>query len=365
MNDKRSSTTKMHLTCAIIFIVFTYLYLSCCQADVMAVAQHVLSDGLTTYNYTLSPILATMVLFLLQLGVYAVTRVKNTFHALTYFPSLLVLAFITDIPTNVDAHPSLGAWVWMAPLLLLLYGGVMWVIRQLDPYETESRPGLWMSRKTWLNLFQLLVMMLVVVLVGNGDTVFHERMKMERLMMQGKYAEALEVGKKNLETDSSLTMLRVACLHRTGQMGEKLFTYPLVGGSKAMIPDSVTTKSLMWRTPKWMHPMRNGRLKYLRPADYQLCALLLDRKLDKFVAEVQKQYKLGSDSMPKHYREALVLYAHRRSAPMIIYKNSVMEADFQDFQTMERKYSDFQERDAALRDTYGNTYWYYYQQGIK
>lgn len=85
MEKKRNSTTKMRLTCAIIFIVFTYLYLSCYQQDLLAVAQHALSGGMTQYNYVLFPILTTLVLFLLQVGVFAITRVKKRFHALTYF----------------------------------------------------------------------------------------------------------------------------------------------------------------------------------------------------------------------------------------------------------------------------------------
>lgn len=365
MDKKRSSTAKMRLTCAIIFIVFTYLYLSCYQENVLAVAQHELSDGLTSYSYTLAPILTTLVLFLLQLGVYAVTRVKKMFHALTYFPSLLVLTVITDVPCNVDTYKSLGAWAWIVPLLLILFAGVMWVIRQLEPYESEVHSLLWMSKRTWQNLLQLVVMMLLVILFSNGDQVFHQRMKMETLMNDRQYAKALEVGKNSIETDSSLTMLRVACLHRTGQMGDKLFTYPLVGGSKAMISDSVTTKAMMWVTPKWMHPLPNGKLKYKKPIDYQLCGLLMDKELDQFVSEVQKKYKLESASMPKHYQEALMLYTHRRSKPKVIYRNAVMEADFQDFQTLERKYTNPMERKTALHDTYGNTYWYYYQYGVK
>lgn len=54
------------------------------QADVLAVAQHVFSGGLTNYSYTLAPLLITLVLYLLQVGVYAVTRVKRRFHGLTY-----------------------------------------------------------------------------------------------------------------------------------------------------------------------------------------------------------------------------------------------------------------------------------------
>ena len=85
MKNKRSSTAKMQIACAIIFITFTYVYLAFYQADVLAVAQHVFSGGVTNYSYTLAPLLITLVLYLLQVGVYAVTRVKRRFHGLTYF----------------------------------------------------------------------------------------------------------------------------------------------------------------------------------------------------------------------------------------------------------------------------------------
>lgn len=365
MNQKRNSTAKMRLTCTIIFIVFTYLYLSCYQADVLAVAQHELSEGMTSYNYWLSPILITVVLTLLQIGVFSMTHVRKTFHALTYFPSFLILAVITDVPCDFDTNRSLGAWTWLLPVLLLLYGGVIYVVRQLEPYENAGRAGLWFSRQAWLNLCQMIVMMLFVVLIGNGHQVFHERMKMERLMIEGKYTDALSVGRKSLDTDSSLTFLRVACLHKTKQMGDLLFTYPLMGGSKAMFLDSLSTKALMWKAPKWMVDINVCKVKYILPREYKLCGLLMDKKLDAFVCEILKSGKLDTASLPKHYCEALMLYTHRRSHPRIVYKNAVMEADFRDFQAMERKYSNLLERKTALYETYGNTYWYYFLYGVK
>lgn len=361
MEKKRNSTTKMRLTCAIIFILFTYLYLSCYQEDVLAVAQHILSGGLTTYNYVLFPIITTTTLYLLQLGVYWITRVKKSFHALTYFPSLLVLAFITDVPCYIDHAHSIGAWAWVAPLLLVAYGFLIWVIRQLEPYEPELHSNQWLSKWTWWNLLQMVTMILLVVLVANGDQLFHERMKMERLMQEGKYEEALTVGKNTCQTDSSLTMLRIACLQKTGKLGDKLFTYPLVGGSKAMLPDSVTVKSLMWRCPRWMRPDGKGKYRYKLPNDYKLCAFLLDKNLDAFVKEVQKYYDITKPTLPVHYREALLLYTHRRANPMFVYRNPVMEADFQDFQALEAKNANPMEKMTALRDMYGNTYWYYFQ----
>ena len=142
-----------------------------------------------------------------------------------------------------------------------------------------------------------------------------------------------------------------------------------------MVPDGVTVRAMMWKAPRWMESARLSdgtaqrqtvrKKRYRIPKDYMLCALLLDKKLDRFVAEVKRTYANDSVKMPRHYKEALVLYAHRRTSPMMVYKDGVMEADFQDFQALEHKYTNAAEKQAALRDTYGNTYWYYYQYGVE
>lgn len=194
MKNKRSSTAKMQIACAIIFITFTYVYLAFYQADILAVAQHVFSGGLTNYSYTLAPLLITLVLYLLQVGVYAVTRVKRRFHGLTYFPSFLILTMITDIPVDIDRYHSLGAWWIILPLCLILWGGLIWIARQLEPIETEPHSNGWFSRYMWVNLLQMLVMILLVNFVASNDRLFHERMRMEHLMKEKQYEKALEVG---------------------------------------------------------------------------------------------------------------------------------------------------------------------------
>lgn len=352
--SKKDCSILIRLVCAIVFILYTYLYLSCFQADVLAMAQHVLSKGQTSYSYIVSPLICTVVLYLLQVGVHAVSRVRGRYHALTYFPSFLFLTILTDVPTDLT-HLRLGVWWVIVPLMLLLFGGVIYVIRQLEPYEFPLQHGQNFSRIMWVNLAQMMVMSFIMVSIANHDRMFHLRMRMEGLMVQGKYQEALMVGKRSLDADSSLTMLRMACLHRTGEMGEKLFTYPLVGGSKVMLPNGEDVQALLWKMPRF----KNGKL----PIDYKLCALLLDKDLDQFVIELPKYYRVESQDMPRHYREALTLYTHRRENPRIVYHHSVMEADYQDYQALERKFSDPEKKQTALRDIYGNTYWYYYQYG--
>lgn len=369
MEKKKNGTLQMRLVCAFVFVSFTYLYLNCYQGYILAVAQHVLSGGLTTYSYTIAPILLTLVLFLIQIGVYKTCRVRRHFHGLTYFPSMLLLAILTDISCDVDKHHTFGVWCWIAPLLLVAFGVWMYVVRNLEPYELEYHTVSLFSRCTWENLFQMIVMMVLVGLLSNGDRVFHQRMKMERLMVEGKFDEALDVGSKSLDTDSSMTLLRIACMQKMGVLGERLFAYPLIGGSQAMFVDSVTTKTMIWKAPRWMcvpSPwMKARKMRYALPKDYDLCALLLDKDLDGFVRLLRTCYNLEDTSLPKHYKEALMLYTHRRAHPCIVYRNPVLEADFQDYQTLEHKFANQQERQTSLRDTYGNTYWYYFQFGKK
>lgn len=198
-------------------------------------------------------------------------------------------------------------------------------------------------------------MMLFTGLFSNSNEVFHYRLRTERYLSEGDYASALECGDKSAVTDSSLTMLRAYALSCAGQLGDSLFTYPLCGGSKALLPDGVTVKSLV--VPQKTIVRHYKQRKYR--ADYKLIALLLDRRIDEFAVEVGKYYALDS-VLPYHYREALVMYKHIRSNPKTVFHDAVMDADYQDMLALQRTTANTTERKSLVRDTYGNTYWYYY-----
>ena len=95
-------------------------------------------------------------------------------------------------------------------------------------------------------------------------------------------------------------------------------------------------------------------------ADYRLCGLLIDRQIDRFAREVGKYYTLD-DQLPKHYREALVLYSHLRSNPVVVYRHSVTEEDWRNLQELERQYPDPSERKVKVAEDFQNTYWYFYE----
>jgi hypothetical protein len=367
----------MRVMCAILFLSFTFIYLFYYQDDVLAVGQHVLSNGQTHYNRTIGAILITFVLFLLHLAVFGITKLKRRSHALTYFPSLLILAIVTDVSPTIDQHFSFGSWLWVFPLLLIVYGIVVWLLRQLQPYEPDTKTSGFVSKMMWLNVFTMVIMFFIVGLTSCGDEMFHYRVHAEDCLLNKDYDGALETGEKSLKTDSSLTMIRVYALSQKGELGESLFEYPIVGGSRILLPDSANVRFMLYPEHELYQYLgirlkqKLSPLKYLTfiekhhlaksPAkDYLLCGYLLDKNIDAFVRNVGKYYKLNGH-LPKHYREALTLYTHLRSNPIFVYKNNVMDADFQDYQDMERKNPDKVLRQNNLHDTYGNTYWYYYQ----
>ena len=111
--DKDNSTVIIQMMCAIIFVLFTWGWLYFFQADALAMTQHVLSGGLTHYDRLVGAVIITAALFLLQVIVNRATKIHKRFHALTYVPSMLLLAMLTNISQTIDNGVSLGHIIWL------------------------------------------------------------------------------------------------------------------------------------------------------------------------------------------------------------------------------------------------------------
>jgi len=349
-----NGTSFTRIICTVAFLIFTFCFLYFYQADILAAEQHVLSEGKTHYSPLIGAVLITLVLYLVHLGVYALTGLYKRAHALTYFPSLLALTVLTGVGIHEDGC-SIGHWIWVAPLLLVAYGVIVSMMRKYQPYEQAMNSMGPFSRMTWVNLLTMAVMFLFVGIFSNNDDVFHYRMKMESCLKDGKYKEALKVGTKSRVSDPSLFLLRAFALAKTNGLGDHLFTYPATSGSHALLPDDRHSSTLMF--PE----MEIKRFASTKAADdYRLCAYLLDKDLVSFAKSVKKCYDLKSPDLPKHYREALTLYTHKSANPLVSYHSNVMDADYEDFLKLGKSVSDKQQQENVVRDTYGNTYWFYY-----
>ena len=377
---KLQGNSIVRWTCAIAFLLFAFLWLFRFQADVLAAMQYVMSDGRTQYHPLVGAVVITLLLQLVQLLVYRFAfRLTNRGHALTYFPSMLILALISAVNTDIAESYSWGFWWVLIFLALAAWVGVCMVVHYVQNVEPDRNVTDFFSRPMWINMLVLFFMMIGVAAIGNTNAVFHYRMHAETCLLQGDYKGALDTGWESLESDANLQMIRMYAMAQRGELGDRLFHYPIVGNSNVMLPTSGETSFVRYPVDSLYHvfgakPARrmlpNTYLKLLADRsslakDYLLCGLLIDRRLDAFVTSLQQFYAVGdslnADRLPKHYREALTLYCHSRRHPVLLYRNAVMEEDYRNLQELERKYPDDTERKGKVEDWYGNTYWYYYK----
>ena len=370
----------LRVVCAVAFVLFTFCWLYSFQGDMLAVAQHGLSGGKTHYNHAVGAVICTTVLFGLHLLVFGLTRLTRRTHALTYLPSMLLLAFISTISSPF----RWGTWLWAGPLILVLWGGAVWMSKQLLSIgDEERRPVALFSRVTWINLLQLALMMIGVAAVSNTNAVQHFRAHTEVALMEGNTDEALRVGQRSLETDESLTMLRIFALSQKGQLADRLFEYAVSGTSADMLPMQgsratlqLMPDSLLWQhfgvNPDSLHCQGLSVAQYLDSLecdtlatsawrDYKLMGQLIDRRIDTFVVCLPQYYTMEADSLPCHYREALVLYQQTVDT-LFIYRDSLMLNRWLDFHANDSIYSKPSERKIRTEEQFRGTYWYYFFQ---
>lgn len=375
--DKNSSTLSIRLMCAIVFVVFSFYWLYFFQADMMMMTQHVLSHGMTRYHPLLGTVLITLVLWAIQFIVYALVPLTMRSHALTYLPSMLLLGMLSAVvPVGADSIEM--GFSWYVPILILLIWWLLTRVGRLAQEVEYDKVISLFSQPMWINALIMSLLIILVAWMGNSNAVIHYRMKMEHALLDGDFNKALKVGKKSLESDADLTMLRMYALARKGTMGEHLFEYPVTANSSQMLPTDSLSVLMMYpadslyqflgaRPAKRMEPMRYLQLlerrdSVLNPAvaDYQLCGYLIDRQLDKFASAIGRYYTIN-DSLPRHYREALTLYTHLKTRPVVVYHQTVMDVDYNNLQELEKKYPLASERKGKVEEQYRGTYWYYYK----
>lgn len=373
---KRNGTC-VAMTLSAIFLLFTGVYVFSYQQDTLALTQHVLSNGTTVYSPVVGGTVLFIVLAMLQFTMAQFMRRKPLcIYALSCFPSCYLLAMLGDF----DPSRSLSPWGWwtiLMPVVAVVWWWTVYFLGELLRYRIPDGKGIaCMIRIYAMNLALMVAMMLFVGVMSDSNDVRHFRLRMERLLMHGDYAGALGVGEKSEKSDARLTMLRAYALAREGRLGDELFTYPVSGTSGDMVP-AVGDSRLEMLSPDSIYHLlgaipRRGqstadflnaivRSRQATPAvtDYLLCGMLIDRRLDAFASLLLKTRKID-DSLPRHYREALILYTHRRANPIVVYRNTVMDTDYEDMQQLEAQAKTPAERRLKIHDQFSGTYWEYF-----
>lgn len=361
----------VNAVCAIVSLLFTFCYLLFFQSDMLVATQHILSKGQTVYSPFLGAVILSLLFMLVQIAVCLVIRKSRLIYAMSYFPSFLLLGVLTSFnlgcASSYDTH-----WLWTIPLALLGWYVVLMFVDVIFTYFNLQRNAMRQTKSLWLNLLIITLFICTSSLIGNGNDVMHYRLRMESLMQQRRFAEAAVVGQESKAVDSSLSMLRLYALSRTGDIGGSLFTLPLSASDSDLYPfgdkqpmfypaDSIFRHLGAIPKAQYKHCCYLNQLILDGKAsdavfDYQLAGYLLNRDLESFCGSYHPGFTCP-DSLPVHYREALVLAS---SKYLCHYSDSVMEDRYRRFAALnDSVYSDRFYRRNALKE-FNNTYWSYY-----
>lgn len=379
-NEKNKYMWRVAKWCStLLFALFSFFYLYSMQSELLACFQYILSDGLTSYSPFVGSMLLTLLLvFIGEILAYA-WGLPMAFVALSYFPSAVLLALISGAtPMQGEIAGSSFLWGWLA-FVLVVGGLVVGLLRKYASYIVREK---YHYTDMWPNAVFLLLLFVFVGTVGNSNEALHYQLKAERLLCEERYEEIAALECPSSEPDPVFGAIRSLALAHEGRLGDELFRVPQTRKAMGLMAgehDFLSCDSLayafyeMWGAKPGKHIARNPELFFRMlldrhaadslqnpvAVDYYLCSLLLDRKLDQFAAEVGEYYPLN-DSLPRHYREALVLYKRLRTNPVCIYENESLEEDYSDFLSLSREKALPEVRRNRMRKAYGKTYWYYY-----
>lgn len=382
----------IRFSCALLFMFFSFCYLFFLQGEILAEAQFVYSKGVTSYDILIGAIIITVILQIIQWIVSMMSRLPSRWHALSYLPSMLLLAILTDVNQEAIAHFSFGAWVWVAPCILVAYILMVFFARRMDNVDSDYTRGI--KSQIYPNFIILFILMLGVGAIPQSTDVYHYELKTERLILAKDYERAAAVGKQSLRATARLTQLRMYALSKQDLLAENLFDYPQYYGSKGLLDvadtsslERFTTQDICFHlgafcgksiktADRYYRLMLGDSISNYHTVDYYLCSLLLDKKLPEFLHQLPRYYNLSDslvgayDSLPRAYREALLQIGKKQYAlqgKIVVDADTLatlsdfdMVACFRDYNELKASFKDETERINTTHREFGNTYWWYH-----
>ncbi|MBQ5971882.1 MAG: hypothetical protein IJL45_05720 [Prevotella sp.] len=311
-------TTLSRILTTLFFVVTTFLFLFFYEGDILYVVQNMLAEGKTHYDDTIGAILITLVMYLIHLFIVAVTGLRTVGFGLTFFPSILLLSLLVLLRPETNVRLS---YIVVASLLTLLFLFGVWFCRQMSSIPTKDTEKFKFLKSLWVDLTLIIIPIILLWGLTDASDVYHHRVRSERLILAGRAADVIDVGRNTREIDKSLTTLRIYSMAVSGQLGDSLFTIPINIKGEDVLPVGSDVHFLLLHRDSLLRSLgvdpRIGnttkeRLKYaLRrddtrqvAADLLLSSLLIDGKVDEFAIELPKYYAIN-DSLPRYFREAV------------------------------------------------------------
>lgn len=363
-------TQKAYVIWRLLFVCFIFCYLAFFQREILRLTLSEHLPFLSPFGPVVSAALLAALLLLMQ--VLHSRRFPFTGHlyVLSFVPGFAIAAILTSLSPTVRTGSLaacaavLIAWVWV---------GVHLSAARPQPVRTHS-----LLRQTACNALVFLALQFFTVLSAHNDTQLHYELRAWHAIEEGRYNDALRTGERSDSVSPTLFALRMyAASQLEGGIGKHLFKRPVpTGGSQVLLPQGNRFPAPECRKKLYKSLLTNPKpgesiIAYTERAacrspyarDYFLAACLLDKQLDKFAYAYKSLHPdTSGEAPPRFYAEALSLYSRLRTTPVLVYRNNAIQANYDDFNTMERKYASapYIVRRNELRQAYGGTFWWYY-----
>ena len=366
--------------CATIFAAFSFLFVAQYQSPLLEIFYDHVATGKLAYNNYVVASIVSLSLTLVAIWLNKIAKFQQEWTAMAYLPSALVLAFVTDIDRTIyTGGGSFLAWIIIFVLGMFVYMSFSFVLQRVL-FEKIKNMATSINRILWRNLILFVLMFLLVGTLSNGEENLKREAKIMTLYKKGDMEGAMKVGYKSLHTSPQLMALRAYILESSVGLGERLFEYPMTYGIRGLLPGIHQNSPLI---PDSIYAMLGAKvtegedvMAFLSRAasddsattaakNYYLSALLLDRRLPEFKEKVLEFHGDKSlDLLPKHYREALLLYSTFDEGYSLELKSDTLFQLYDSLKRIESKYNDILLRNNYVRKCFGRTYWWYFLYGM-
>lgn len=367
----------MTLLSVVLFAAFSFVFLSVYQAPLLEIFYDKVATGRLEYNNNIVAAIVTTLLVVLSLWLGKLMKLHGEWTALAYLPSCTLLAFITDIDRSIyTGGKPLYSWLFICLAIALFYLFIIFILPRLHFDKTAKFKTEESNRVLWRNIMLFVLMFCFTGWLSNGE----ENIKNEALAYvrykHGRLNEALNVAKRSLVSSQELTSSRAYYMALSDELGDRLFKYPQYYKSEGLLPaveqNTPLSPDTVYATLGLSRDKGEKALHYLQRAitqdslprittDYYLCALLLDKRITEFVSYLPRYYDMEeSDSLPIHYKEALILYSDVISDTLTLKNDTLLYRQYSSMRALEQEHTDLLIRSNFIRREFGHTYWWYY-----
>lgn len=394
---KSTQTMARFLTvaCMLLFVSYSLVMFLRHQVHIVALSNYI-GSGAVHYPVVpehstqwVSAILGTLLCSIPALVLLWLMHFPLRFKALAVLPSYIALGLMTGI--SPSSATSVENEIPLLPFSLLLVVSVV-AILSVQAYHEDGGEHSPVFNYLGLNVFISCLGMISCVIITNTDRQLHTQLALASSVHRGDYSSVDRYPLGETAMNNTIMSLRAYALSRRGELADKLFFDPCLDCSDNLLPDTLPSARLyhtptlvygqLQAVPKGRHctaaafleKALERRMNILsdsaatcadslraRPlVDYYLCALLLDRNLLRF-AEVLPEYYVVDENMPRHYREAMILYYNDGLDGKHLHEDRYMDSLYNDY--MNLRYQNAETRGhqyKACTEKYHGTYWNYY-----